>query len=87
MGMENSSSGFKEADDVAGRLLCAHYLTTRIISYPATIETTASHKGTSKNSYFAVILRCSQKMFPYISIICRVNIFYSRLVLLRTLNF
>ncbi|MDP1558651.1 MAG: hypothetical protein Q8K59_01945, partial [Nitrosomonas sp.] len=49
------------------------------------------HKGTSKNPYlraaalrlaclprFVTILRCSQKIFPYLSIICCVNIFYSR---------
>ncbi|MFZ1767101.1 MAG: hypothetical protein WAT68_10690, partial [Candidatus Nitrotoga sp.] len=42
---------------------------------------------TSKNSDFVTIRCCSQKMFPYISIICCVNIFYSRLVLFRTLNF
>ncbi|MDP1951044.1 MAG: hypothetical protein Q8K59_08130, partial [Nitrosomonas sp.] len=33
---------------------------------------------------FVTILRCSQKMFPYLSILCCVNIFYSRLVLFRT---
>ena len=44
-------------------------------------------KGTSKNPYFVTILRCSQKIFPYLSIICCVYIFYSRLVLFRTLNF
>ena len=61
--------------------------------------------GTSKNSYLrasalriaclprlVIILRCSQKMFPYkmfpyLLVIGCVNIFCSRLVLFRTLNF
>ena len=44
-------------------------------------------QGIAKNPYFVTILRCSQKMFPYLSIIGCVNIFCSRLVLFRTLNF
>jgi hypothetical protein len=57
-------------------------------------------RGISKNPYlrasalriaclprFVTILRCSQKMFPYLSIIGCVNIFCTRLVLFKTLNF
>ena len=44
-------------------------------------------KGTSKNPTIVAILRCSQKIAPYISNICRVAIFCSRLVSLRNLNF
>ena len=44
-------------------------------------------KGTSKNPNSVAIRRCSQKIAPYISIICGVAIFCSRLVSLRILNF
>ncbi|MDP1787370.1 hypothetical protein, partial [Nitrosomonas sp.] len=45
------------------------------------------HMGTSKNPNFVTTLCYSQKMFPYISVICCVTIFCSRPVLFGTLNF
>ena len=42
-----------------------------------------SLKSTSKNHIFVAILRCSQKISPYISNICCVEIFCSCLVSLR----
>ncbi|CAH1189709.1 hypothetical protein NTGBS_110005 [Candidatus Nitrotoga sp. BS] len=44
-------------------------------------------KGTSKNPIFVTILRYEKKIIAYISNICRAQIFYSRLVLSRKLNF
>ncbi len=32
-------------------------------------------KGTSKNPYFVTMLRYSQKIFPYISVVCCVKFF------------
>ena len=48
---------------------------------------TLSLKGTSKNLIFVTIRRYSKKIIAYISTICRAQIFYSCLVLLRNLNF
>jgi len=47
---------------------------------------TITLKGISKNSDFVTTLCYSKKILPYISTICCVNIFFSRLILFETLN-
>ena len=64
----------------------AFEISTRIVTFLLEIDWLPL-QDSSKNPNSIAILRCSQRITPYISHICGVVIFYSRLISLRILNF